>query len=131
MANRLTGISTPFGGVSWNQSPLESVLDIRRTLTAEAGQLPADSHLRASLTAMSAACRKFLDQIQELRGQRGGRDVQDIALIGRLVGIDEWQFLTWLGELRGVFGIHIALISGRYHIDVDEGLSSILPAENI
>jgi hypothetical protein len=32
-----------------------------------------------------------------------------------------------LGELRGVFGIHVGLLATKYGIDVEDGLASILP----
>ncbi len=92
IANRLTGISTPFGGASWQPADLEvsaarrviafledrrvlyepgqmevpshcvqSVIEIRRCLTEELGKLEGSSELAASLRAMRAACRKFLE----------------------------------------------------------------------
>jgi len=33
-----------------------------------------------------------------------------------------------LGELRGVFGIHLAKIAAQYKIDIEDDLSAILPA---
>lgn len=88
---RLTGISTPVFGVSWEPTELEraaarrviafledrrvlyhpeqmevpshcvnSVLDIRRFLTEELGNLSSDDALAQNLSAMRAACRKFL-----------------------------------------------------------------------
>jgi hypothetical protein len=39
-----------------------------------------------------------------------------------------WVFLPALGELRGVFGIHLARIAALHGLDVEEPLSSILPA---
>lgn len=94
IANRLTGISTPLGGLSWEASELEisagrrviafledrrvlyspnelevpshcvySVLDIRRFLSTELGKIDAHSEFAASLRAMRAACRKFLERV--------------------------------------------------------------------
>jgi len=94
IANRLTGISTPLVGVSWQPTDLEvsaarrviafledrrvlyapeemevashcvdSVLEIRRFLSAELGKLETKSEFAASLRAMRAACRKFLDRV--------------------------------------------------------------------
>lgn len=34
-----------------------------------------------------------------------------------------------LGELRGIVGIHIALMAARYGLDVQGDLAAILPAE--
>jgi len=99
IAKRLTGFSTPFGGVSWvapeaevtvarrvirfledrrvlfNPSELEepqhcvqSVIEIRRFLTDELGELP-DDDLAAQLGALRAACRKFLDSLRRGDGR--------------------------------------------------------------
>ena len=94
IANRLTGISTPLLGVSWQPNDLEvsaarrviafledrrvlyapdelevpdhcvhSVLEIRHFLSGELGKLDTKSEFAASLRAMRAACRKFLDRV--------------------------------------------------------------------
>jgi hypothetical protein len=94
IANRVTGISTPVGGVSWQPAELEiagarrviafledrrvlyepgqmevpshcfhSFIEIRHCLTEELGKLGGDSELAASLRAMRAACRKFLERV--------------------------------------------------------------------
>src|SRR5580698_4874598 len=103
IANRLTGISTPFGGASWQPAELEiagahrviafledrrvlydpcqmevpdhcvrSVIEIRHCLTEELGKLEGGSELAASLRAMRAACRKFLERVGE-DGREGVR----------------------------------------------------------
>ena len=131
-ANRLTGISTPVFGVSWeplksevavaarvltfladrrvlyNPSELElpeqrvtSVIEIRHFLTDELGELDAKSDLAATLRAMRAACRKFLDTTQgrdDMPGWRGGAPW----------GYAAWVIETALGEMRGVFGVRAA-----------------------
>lgn len=153
--NRLTGISTPVFGAQWNPSELEitkarriisyledrrvlyapwqievpqycieSVIEMRRFLTTEIGDIDGKSELAQSLQAMRAACRKFLDTIQE-----GDRRV-----------IPEWDWhpnnhANWifhgaLGELRGVFGIHIAKIAVQHGLDVKGELATILPAKD-
>jgi len=96
IANRLTGISTPLGGVSWQSSDLEvsaarrviafledrrvlyapdelevpshcvsSVLEIRHFISGELGKLDTKSEFAASLRAMRAASRKFLERASE------------------------------------------------------------------
>ena len=40
-----------------------------------------------------------------------------------------WEFNGSVGELRGVFGIHIAKIAVTYGIDVEDDLASILPSD--
>lgn len=153
IANRLTGISTPIIGVSWQPAGSEtaaarrvvafledrrvlynpgemevpahcvsSVLQIRHFLTAEIGSLGGKSELGASLRAMRAACRKFLDAV-------GGED-SEIALHAREPGhYASWTFYGALGEMRGVFGIHLARVAALFRIDIEDELAAILPSK--
>lgn len=41
-----------------------------------------------------------------------------------------WVFHSALGELRGVFGIHVAAIAAMHGLSVEDGLASILPAQD-
>lgn len=150
IANRLTGISSPIFGVSWNpvevtkarriisfledrrvlynpyemempQHCVQSVLEIRRFLTTEIGDLAFESHLAESLRAMRAACRKFLEVVQA--------DGDHLVLsANRHGGAASWIFNSALGELRGVFGVHIATVAVQYGLDVENDLASILPS---
>lgn len=86
-----------------------SVIDIRHYLTEEIGKLgDGSADLAANLRAMRAAGHKFLDDV-------GNRAYADPV------------FFRALGEMRGVIGIHVALLAVRYGLDVEEGLASILP----
>ncbi len=38
-----------------------------------------------------------------------------------------WVFNDALGQMRGVFGIYIAMIAAKYGLDVEGELASILP----
>jgi hypothetical protein len=91
---RLTGLSSPIFGVSWNppepdvtvarrvvafledrrvlyvpsemevpEHCVRSVLEIRRFLTTELQSLDSSADLAASLRALRAACRKFMDVV--------------------------------------------------------------------
>lgn len=147
---RLTGLSSPVFGVSWNPPELHiqvarrviafledrrvlfvpsemevpdhcvrSVLEIRRFLTTELQSLDGDSELADSLRALRAACRKFMDNV-------GARS--DIIVFGAHRGHwASWEFNGALGELRGVFGIHIARLAATHGLDVEGELASILP----
>ncbi len=155
IVNRLTGISTPLIGASWQPTELEvtaarrilafledrrvlyapdelevrehcvrSVMDIRRFLTAEIGKLGSGPELRASLRAMRTACRKFLDCV--------GADTEERTILyanhhGHWAS---WKFYSALGEMRGVFGVHLARVAAQFELDIEDGLASILPAEN-
>ncbi|MCL4400348.1 hypothetical protein M1506_03720 [Patescibacteria group bacterium] len=147
---RLNGISTPVFGISWNPNQtdrdlakevisfledrrvlynpsemempdhcVQSVLEIRRFLTQKIG-IAQDNNPVDSLRAMRASCRKFLDTV--------GAD-KDIVQYGHHHGHwASWTFNGALGELRGVFGIHVARIATMYGLDVEEDLATILPA---
>jgi hypothetical protein len=150
IANRLTGISTPFGGASWQPAEMEiaaarrmiafledrrvlyepsemevqshcvhSVIEIRHRLSDEVGKLDSESELAASLRAMRAACRKFLERV--------GTDGRDGIHHANGWGFHSWTFGSALGELRGTFGIHVAKIAAAFKLDVEDHLASILP----
>ena len=155
IVSRLTGISSPIFGVSWKPqeaersvarriiafledrrvlySPSEmevpyycvqSVLDIRGFLTAEIATLDEKADITASLRAMRAACRKFLTTIQA--------DESKITRFGAQRGhYASWTFNGALGELRGVFGVHIARLAAAYGVNVENDLAAILPAEDV
>ena len=131
IANRLTGISTPFGGASWQPAELEiagarrviAFLEDRRVLyypcqmevpdhcvrsvidilTDELGKLEGGSELAGSLRAMRAACRKFLERV--------GTDGREGIRYASGGGVQSWTFGSALGELRGTFGVHVAKIA--------------------
>jgi hypothetical protein len=153
IASRLTGISCPIFGVAWNppeahisktkniitfledrrvlyapsemETPsycVQSVLEIRRFLTTELTGLDFESDLAQSLRAMRAACRKFLDTAQD-------DERRIITFGGQFNHWASWVFNAALGELRGVFGIHIARLAAQHGLDVEDDLAAILPAK--
>lgn len=156
ITSRLTGISIPVFGISWtppaserdaakrvvafledrrvlyNPSELEvpehcvrSIVDIRRYLTEELQKIDGDVELAKQLRAMRAACRKFLDTVQ------APNDYHNIVEHGFSRGhFASWVFLSALGELRGVFGLHLAQIAAAYGLDVEDDLALILPAKD-
>ncbi len=70
---------------------------------------------------MRASCRKFLDEV----GHPGLGPSHNLRWRGYGSWGDEFSF--FLGELRGVFGVHVAQIAAVYQIDVDDELATILP----
>lgn len=154
IASRLTGISIPIFGVSWNPpkphvavarrvitfledrrvlyipSEMEdphhcnlSIIEIRKFLTEEIAGLDSSSELSESLRAMRAACRKFLSKV--------GNGRSEILIFGGHAGHwASWEFNGALGELRGVFGIHIARLAAHHGLDVEDDLAAILPNQD-
>jgi hypothetical protein len=102
---------------------VQSVLKIREYLTAELSKLDSESELGQSLRAMRAACRKFLDKVQKHNIQGGGG-------IGSLPIHQSAIFNGTLGEMRGVFGMHVTKIASSYGLDVSDELVGILPNED-
>lgn len=155
IAARLTGISSPIFGVSWTPpetersvakrviafledrrvlySPSEmevpdhcvqSVFVIRESLTTEISKLDEKSEIAASLRAMRAACRKFLDTAQA----DDGRIIRFGAERGHYAS---WTFNGALGEMRGVFGVHVARLAAAYGVNIDKELAAIIPGEDV
>jgi len=145
VARTITGFSTPVFGISWNppeseretvrklitfledrralfnpydiENPhwlIESVLEIRKTLTESLQALAEESGIASHLRALRAACRKFLDQTEMI--ERGRAPYSNI--------------FAALGEMRGVFGIHIAQLCVKYGVDVEDELAAIFPVED-
>jgi hypothetical protein len=148
-ARALTGFSTPIFGVSWNPPAgkrdivrrliafledrrvlyqpydleygpwvSDSILEIRRELTNILKACPEEPELVEPLRAMRAACRKYLDATaphsRRIHHPYGG----------------EMVFASALGELRGVFGLHLARLCVAYGIDVEEELAATFPVSD-
>ena len=152
VAHRLTGFSCPIFGASWDPGEakvaaarrvlvyledrrvlfapwnvevpehcVDSIMMIRQFLTDQLGLLDdTDDDLAPHLRAMRAACREFLSITDSLRQQSGG-------LRPWAAGTPGWKFNDALGELRALFGVHIAQMSAKFGIDVEDELSTILP----
>ena len=99
---------------------VESVLEIRHFLTSEIGGLDENDALAVNLRAMRAACRKFLDTVQD--------NDQRIVTFGMQHGhYASWTFLPAIGELRAIFGLQIGIIAVRYGLEVEKNLAVLLP----
>jgi len=154
VARRLTGISCPIFGVSWDpgvakiasarrvltyledrrvlyapweveipEHCVDSILEMRRFMTNQLGNLDGhDEDIAPHLRAIRAACRSFLSAT-------GGLRDGPMRLQPWMPGTPGWMFNDALGELRAVFGIHIAQLSAKFGIDLEDELAVILPAE--
>lgn len=151
---RLNGVSTPIFGISWTppvsdvaaargviafledrrvlynpyeaeiaSECIDSVTEIRRFLSHAIAAGGLADELTGPLRAMRAACRKFMDAI----GVEAGRAHLYRTDYGT-PSLHDIGFNQALGELRGVFGVHVAQLSVRYGIDVEDGLASIIPS---
>jgi hypothetical protein len=147
LAKRLTGISTPIGGLTWEPPVderdmarkllvfledrrvlyipydmeigmyvVDSIQEIRDRLTQDLEQISKSSVLGESTAAMRASCRKFLT-----RTQKPPRRIHRYGMEGLF-----WQAL---GELRAIFGLHIARVACAYNLEVENTFEAILPPE--
>jgi hypothetical protein len=151
-AGKLTGFSTPWFGASWQPTASErdvakqllahledrrvlynpshaeipdhcvrSIIEVRHLLTDALAKLGNDGALAEHIRALGAAGRKFLDRV-------GTGDDADYAAMRSSGHYMSWEFLDALGQLRGVFGVHIALIAARYDLVVHGDLRDVLPS---
>lgn len=148
--NRLTGISCPIFGVSWNPAEtqrsiarriiiylearrvlyaefgdeavchcIDSVIEIKQFLTDELPNIDEDSELNSYVRAMRTATNKFLSRFPKEKYQR--------CAMCRNGSVENWIFISAVGELRGVFGVMIGQIAKAYGIDVEDELAQIIP----
>jgi hypothetical protein len=147
IAKSLTGFSTPVFGLSWNppefdreivrkliiffedrralynpcniETPIwviDSVLEIRKKINDTLEKLNGNSDISPHLRAMRAACRKFMDETEKQK-----------RIQSHQYSVD---FFTALGEMRAIFGIHIAQLCVKYGINIEDELATILPVED-
>jgi hypothetical protein len=153
IAKRLTGLSTPFFGVSWNPPKLDR--DVAKRLL---GELEDRRILfNASYLEVPDECVRSVVEIRRLLNDSLS-DVKRQSLIGQSIRAmraacrtfldrinplatdhghmnfhqlpleERWRFDSALAELRVVFGAHLAQLSAAYGIDVEEQLVAIFPA---
>jgi hypothetical protein len=152
IANRLTGISTPFFGASWQPANLEiesarrviAFLEDRRVLY-EPGEMEVPSHCVQSVieirhqlsdeigkldsgSKLAGSLRAMRAACRKFLERVGADDEQVIHFANEQGHYASWTFYGALGELRGTFGIHVAEIAAGFKLDVEDQLASILPA---
>ena len=152
ITRRLTGISTPLGGASWQPSEPESAaaqrviafLEDRRVLYAP-DELEVPEHcvrsvleIRRFLTAELGRVDGGSDLSESLRAMRAaarkfldsvGADGREAVLYANHRGHwASWTFYSALGEMRGTYGVHVARIAAQFRLDVEDRLATILPA---
>ena len=98
---------------------VDSVVEIRKFITAELGNLKPDSELVPHLRAIRATCRKFLDDVDLDRGRTRPPRLYH--------GYGDVEFFVALGEFRGAISPNVAAIAVRYGIDIEGDLAKILP----
>jgi hypothetical protein len=148
IVKRITGISTPIFGISWNPDKTErdfarqviSFLEDRRVLFVPyEDEIPRHCiesvlQIRHFLTSKIGELPENSELDKSLRAMRAAcrkflNETQN----------PNYHFPSWvsscainnaLGELRGVFGIYTAKIAVAYGINIEKELASILPEED-
>ncbi len=144
LVGRLTGISTPIGGVSW-QPPVDQRDKARRLLTflSDRGVLyePYDLEVGPFVIESVLKIRERLSEDLEDVGESSdlGQSIAAArAACRRFLRLTQkeppayhrmGEIITHLGELRAHFGIHLARIACAYDLELDPHLEVILPED--
>jgi hypothetical protein len=158
IASRLSGISCPLFGVSWEPATSDvavarqviAFLEDRRVLY-EPSEVEVAEHcvtsviqIRATITSLIGAGGFGQELAEHLRAIRAAcrdflkqihaqvendDDLWRSRYSGYPSGLDDWNLNQALGRLRGLVGVHVAQIAVRYGVDVEDDLASILPLE--
>lgn len=150
MANRITGVSCPIFGISWNPPEMERdiarhiivFLEGRRVLFAAMGDEALCSSQK-SITEIRNELTSALQQMKEdsqlntyARAMRKAcnkflstfPDIEeDKCRYCRHGNHEYWIFVTSIGEFRALFGIMIGQMSKAFGLDVEDDLAQIIP----
>lgn len=100
---------------------INSVVDIKDSLTSELSYINEMSVLQKYVRSMRNACNKLLSTCPD--------DDNFRYYANRSGNINNWIFISAIGEMRGVFGIMIGQIASSYGLDIEEDLAQIIPIE--
>lgn len=99
---------------------VSSAIEIRSFITEEIANAKPGKSLEASLRAIRAAMRSFLDA--------AGPNARNFRFRYEHHYTTD-PFSLALGELRTLVGLHLAVIADQYAIEVESGLKQIFPPE--
>jgi hypothetical protein len=97
---------------------VDSAIGIRNFLAQELTNAKPGKSLEASLRAIRAACRKFVEAA-------GPNDRNFMYQDGPQTD----RFSLALGELHTLVGLHLAVIANQYDLEVEDDLAQILPPD--
>ena len=150
LVNRLTGISCPVFGISWEPVDAERTvarriivfLEPRRVLYSEYQYETVDPCI-SSITEIKNYLTAELSNVNEnsklneyIRAMRNAcnkfltrcpNNDRFRYYACQSGNIDNWIFTSAIGELRGLFGIMVGQIAKSYGIDVEDELAQIIP----
>lgn len=145
IANRITGISIPIFGVSWNPSESEReiiretfiFLEDRRALyndfahELETEVVESVQIIRNEITGALKRVPENSKAIAPLKAVRAAcREYLDNSRGNNFAGsIGPYSFLTRLGRFRAMVGVQVAYLAAEYGIDIEGELARVVPPE--
>ncbi len=144
IAGRITGITIPIFGVSWNPPEPERdivretfiFLEDRRALyndfAHEIDHEVAQSVLsiRSELTAALKRIPENSEAVAAFKAMRAAcREYLDSTGDRRSIYGGPFSFMTQLGHLRAMIGIQVAYLAVKFGIDIDGELVRLIPPE--
>jgi hypothetical protein len=144
IAHRITGVSIPVFGISWNPSESERsivretfvFLEDRRALYNDFAHEMAHEvnssvqEIRRELTAALKRLPESSEATQSLVCMRAAcREYLDSTQRKGNGWDGPFSFMVQLGRLRTIIGTHIVYLSAKYGIDVDGELVRVIPPE--
>lgn len=148
--NRLTGVSCPIFGISWNPVDTERSIARRIIVFLEPRRVLYSAYEYESVCPCITSVTEIKNYLTlELQKVDEDSRINDYIRAMRIAcnnfldkcpdrkefrchacqngNIDNWIFTSAVGELRGVFGIMIGQIAKSYGLDVEDDLAQIIP----
>lgn len=148
--NRLTGLSCPLFGISWNPPESQRSLARKIIIFLEPRRVLYSAYEYESVCPCIQSVTEIKNYLtSELPGIDDGSDLNSYVRAMRNTcnkfltkcpdrkefrchacesgNIENWIFTSALGEMRGVFGVMIGQIAAAYGLDVEDDLAQILP----
>lgn len=143
VASRITGISVPVFGISWNPPTSEReivrgllvFLEDRRALYNDFAH-EIEHQVVESVQAIRRECTTILQKLPEnstgassvLAIRAGCREYLD-SVGPTATHHARFDSMAELGRLRAIVGIHVAYLAVEYGIDIEGELARVIPAE--
>ena len=150
LASRLTGISCPVFGISWNPTETQRTIARRIIIFLEGRRVLFEAYSSEALCQCIESVTKIKEYLTSelpainddselstyIRAMRKAtnkflscfpQNKQDKCKYCKDGTKEYWYFVAAIGELRGVFGVMVGQIAKAYGIDVEDELAQIIP----
>lgn len=147
--SRLTGLSCPWFGISWNPTEAEIIIATRIIRFLEDKRIlfnPSEMESPSYCVESTIRIREYLTyEMQSMNPDSKLFEYTKAMRIAARKFTDRmesqrdkdflcnarhwasWTFASALGEMRGIFGNMIAQIAAAYGLDVEDDLATIIP----